>query len=466
MRWGLVSVAAWLMVMACGDVAEPPSSTPTHQSGSRLKRRVLQGDGGVELHEEWVDTALDGLECRFRETSPGQVHCLPGSGAFLKYLDPTCTEPVVEESRCFPQRYLVRRKPSDDPCDQEQEAYVAQEPLMHDGDLYVSGPNGCEVDGPTCDGCRLYHAAPVPLDTFVHAPLQLEERGGRLQAETFETEDGARGIFALKDTSAERRCLPFPINEQQVCLPEPPGFFREGGEHFADAACTAPVVPVSSCTEEPPLFAIGYSVQENICDPVTFSLHAVGERVGPIFGQLEGSCQQTATHIEGYLVGQPLPSANLMSLAQGTRGDGALRTVVSLDPNGHPVRQIRLELDGVQCNAFTFSDPAIGHRCIPSATEASRTLFADPACGGEPIVAPSACEPRYVIVEDATNEACNIDGGTVFEVGERYEGDVYRGYIDVDGDPQCVPATPAHDTYRLGAEVDPATFPVLREVVR
>ncbi|MDB4995913.1 MAG: hypothetical protein JWM74_3345, partial [Myxococcaceae bacterium] len=61
------------------------------ESGTRLRARVVDGDGGAQAFLGWYDATLD-VKCVFTAASDGSTRCMPASSQPAFFFDAACTE--------------------------------------------------------------------------------------------------------------------------------------------------------------------------------------------------------------------------------------------------------------------------------------------------------------------------------------------------------------------------------------
>lgn len=87
-----------------GGLADPTDVDALYKSGSRIKRRVLEGGDGSEAFLGFWDDDL-GTACAWADDGEGTMRCMPTSYAYVypgeeaRYADAQCTQPLAQVSR-------------------------------------------------------------------------------------------------------------------------------------------------------------------------------------------------------------------------------------------------------------------------------------------------------------------------------------------------------------------------------
>lgn len=431
---------------ACGDGVHREEMFEA-TSGARLALQYLRFDDDTELPtaDELYDRELH-VRCAPERWADGELRCVPLVDDAV-YTDAACTmlagrARTIEEPALFLAYARIggavrpaRLFRADAPIEPIAEHYE-----LHDGACTGPFPSPAEPIAYFATGAEFDGAGLVPLRDG-------EAGGGRLGLRVFEGDDGARLLIGLVDRDLGAACSPARgAAGEVVCAPAgaaPAGYFR-------DPACREPVAAVA---EDAPAPAIAATVEPSGCTgyrAITGELPP-GAPIYRFAGAAGAACVATPAPDDSrlYVTGAALalaPIARALEDAPGRR----LRRVV-LETGGLRFLDDRLfdTATRADCRRRQVGDVP---RCLPEATAAARTLFAQ-GCGVPvPIaeVARPACEP----IAFAT---AFPDGG--FEIralGDRPPGALFQ---QVSG--QCLPYTaPAEvSIHALGPPIDPAAFP-------
>lgn len=256
-------------------------------------------DGASELHG-MVNTALD-AECRLAGLGAEGVayHCLHGDFAYdfdRYHSDATCGAGDVAYSvgldGCDPPAVALvyDRVDRGDGCFVYQGSLAGIEGETPASNVYEGDDTSCQP----ADGSRQrYWTIGDPIENDLPALYERYVGDGQLQARHLATAGGAiaRADFSgWRDQQAGASCEVWHTTSGIRCLP------RTGQttmiEHFADDACTAPLVGVgdSPCGTTGPLVLLAFN-RGDVCQTVINDPRAVGaEHTGAVFRASKDGC--------------------------------------------------------------------------------------------------------------------------------------------------------------------------------
>lgn len=354
-----------LLLLACeshdrADAGPPPFEPPTPQSGTRLRRQLLELENGERLFHGWYDTELE-TECVFRRSADGEYRCHPlpvtlGS----EYRDAACTERVhgvvgceapafihvFDEQSCPPHSRTLRRTEE-----------VSERPVY-----WTPGIPPME--------CRPRHELPGALDQF-HAYTPVDERllvtgevviertEARVAARWIVTSDGAAELLGLYDTQREEPCSPVPGRDGGLCVPD------SAVQAWPESpTCPDAVVALGPCEAGADL-----AFRYDGC-PRTLEPRAIGPTLTASECRRDGELRST----------EPAPAGAMGTLRRETAELSRLQ-----------VERYVTESGVVAPRVWPFFDPGFGSlcrparvagelRCVPLSDYLTLGSFADPGC--------------------------------------------------------------------------------------
>lgn len=427
------------------DAASPfgePTCTP--KSGTRIKQKWFVAPGGTRLFTGMYDSELKAT-CKFSMAGDGKYRCLPdGSGGSLKYSDPECSQPSMENFfSCDVPAYWRASLP--DTCGYRYSVYSVGAKEAPGATHYEKRGANCVASNPS--GNDYYALTAIPDSSFVEATLG-KISAGRFSVESYEAADGARycsqhrPFDATHDVATQQGKA---IDGKQRMLPavrEPNG--------FSDDTCTSPaaLVDTDACTGRNRRFT---AEESDACDPV-ITIRSVGAEVATAYESDGTACVEAATPAAGTTWNQlsaPLDSNMFAEVLSRTTGTGRLQHQELATPDGFRwsgglYDTQSKKLCGVANSATERA------RCLPGDVVAS-LWFKDSGCT-EPVYLvalrpgcvsatyPDAnalawlatCEPRAVHVGAAYNgKKYQKIGNSCYE--SDYPGQVfYEGVDDID----------------------------------
>jgi hypothetical protein len=302
----------------------------------------------------------------------------------------------------------------------------------------------CGATGLPDDRTRQPHSVSPDGAALDDNPVEAES-GTRLRAVFWQTADGARQLFHWHDLQRGEDCRFLPASDSTLrCLP---GFSDSSYEvGFADAHCTQPIAVMLPPVCERPF---AYALREK---SFQIEVRPVGERVSVTSWYGGDACQSWGTppssvvYSLGALISpeqfvqatptKPPTEPHVAPLEYGT-ADGAKFW------NGYYDTRL-----GVACSAELATDGV--RRCIPlGAAYVDSTLFADPSCGGSPVVWNQGGTTRYAR-ELASQDDCLNQTYKLFQTAGPASA-VYRS-----SGTACLSAPQPQDYDTLGREIAPS----------
>jgi hypothetical protein len=428
-------------------------SDPTGASGTRLKRRYLEGDTGAYMTVDFYDTELE-TPCTFREAVDGTMRCMPPRDftVQLSFADSGCTEPVYDAS--------------DYACDQgwarnwyTSEIYRRTDtPAVLSGDLYyvTSFSGECERLGPPSASADYFVAELMPSAQFVRGTVDAQSRADGMVARYLDGDDGSR---LLHETVHQTRGYACDFEETGHCLP-PSYQTRPGYLRYEDPGCTDPVYGFRG-TEPPPIIT-NPGIDQPVCDrePTYYERGSV-VTADPLYDVNDmGDCEAVTvfSNYTYYRQGPAIPLSEFPEASVALEGTGGIAARRYVDADGAPLGQVHEFWDASLdegCDPMETPDGNV--RCVSrdrGIVEWAR--YSDPACTESSRIGGASCvgaEPRILAESDARN--CVLEGRRkllgAYETGANI-GDTY--YFD-NGSIDCEMRTAAdhYEYYSRGPEV-------------
>lgn len=461
---GNTTRAAWLALLAAGCSQAHAIEEPDWVSGRRLRAWVHDG-GGTRLFVGWRDTELD-TDCELTATADGAMRCTPLARIARTYFgDAECTDALVSglTSATF---VTTTDAATDDDCvagtigaftgfagiderDSVRAVHRIGVARAAPSDLYQLAADGtCSRAANPPHGPWRARGDEVALEEFVRAERVVTRLASGLSSVTLVADDGARQAAGLAFTETGEACA-VGGPDRLRCLPVSTRF--TASHVFGDAQCSTPTATVqfraASCAT--PTLAL------ELLDPGCGDeqLRRVMAPVADAFSTASGGCEPYA--IEAGLVwtvGPPLTHEELERVAppleRRDRGDGELRVARYVDSSGAPALMFGwLRHDGVGCTEVSF-DVQGPFACVN--TGLSFRGYSDAACTQRLAGGRCGLFSEHVVV-----------GNDVLPVGETYGGTIYD---DRNGCHE-IAREEGVTYYRLGAPVDPTTFPQITRVL-
>jgi hypothetical protein len=405
------------------DAGHPPSpeqALEDHQSGTRLRARVLVSDEGATQWLGWHDSMRDEA-CTFVTTTDGKLRCLPwgGNAARPQFSDTKCTHPVS-----------VRPKTQED-CTPPSPKYAMEVEVVDCISRHTLRPLGKIVSGATtvyskngdaCIGRKLLNeqlfalGAAVAPASFVGAETSVEDQGERLGALVQKADDGSIERIGWYDSQLKMACeLGIMSGDASVrCVPT--NYVIDGNAWFSDAMCMTRVAIgfAVECANGTPVIR---RFEDKGCD-VRTSVFALADELdqSAVFTGPE-SCRPASETLPGesgahfYALGTEYAPSALASLKLVRAGKGRLTASYEQSAGGKR-RMVRGNFyDTMLKTACTFARASDGmQRCVASSLFDTQA-FSDTACK-HPIAGASVsadCKPSstYVTINQASNLDCN-----------------------------------------------------------
>ena len=404
--------------------AGPMYEDPSGRSGTRLRRRYLESEPGGYMTIDFWDTELD-VACTFREDARGDYRCLPSKTQGIYFTDSGCSDPVQTVSGCAHAWYRDSQGTYYRPTDT---------PAVVDTIYYRSGERCIEsfVDRET----PYYAAERAPLNTFVSATVELEERSDLLVTRYLQATDGA---WMLLDTVHRTRNYRCEFSEEGLCEKQYGG---TSTRRYADARCRTPLHGLTETTEEDPPY-LRHQAGPSVCDP-RYRYYEVGGRVSEgtrvyfidaSLGCMPGEMEPRTRYLWQGREMEGLPQAVLQ-----VEGDAGLAPARWVDAEGRPMSLAHRFVDrtsGVACvpRERVHDEQAV---CVPTPRGyVNDREHRDDTCSGTQPLASISCDSAPPALAQVQSGSCDSPlWGLVasYEPGERIGR---RYYVQPYGSSRC-----------------------------
>lgn len=417
-----------------------------HESGTRLRARILDAGDGATLFQAWWDTELE-LECQIAIAPDGIARCLPTPRS-VAFLDSLCTEPAIGSGDldALAEPFTAAIVTT---CDGPAQLGVFTLGATVSVDTSFNRFLGaCEV---ASDGApvELFTLEPSDPSVFAGGELFLESHGG-VEVEVFVGDDGARLVTSVRDPTTTRSCTMSPVADGDreatgVCLPTA----AAGLSYAIDRSCHGEVAltckPID-CPDPTVVF-----VRPEPCSP-SFELFAVGDGPGTELCPLPNDFP-VCPYFE---VGDAIDPSSFPSLTLAPRGTGRLRAHDVIADDGQ----------AVAAHASPFWDEELGLHCgtvrfdwmeddaqVCLVDVASDWIgFADPECT-RPVVGFGTCHdrpPSYAASDfDPWDQGYSSATAHLYAIEGPLDGDtVYT--------PECVATSFTGELWIVGDEISTA----------
>ncbi len=403
------------------------------ESGTRLKKVVLDHGGADADLVRFIDTDYADTECRFSTAGDGSLRCLPvGSDtsvftfASRYWTDAGCSSSIVELSFEGTPTSLAVYDPPTASCSGESAAprfYQAGARLPYDGDetIYQKDYFTGACTATTSSFNRSYYTLgeEIPPATFVFGLESVST--GRLQARAIAGEDGSRSCdhVSFRDEERDEACtVQVAEDGAHRCLPA----IDFQGAFWADAACagtsTAAAAQRSACAASNPRYI---QAPPMICGKGRVLHRRKAAAPGPFY-YFNGACTPLEAGYEVFPVGAHVPPEEFLELVEERRDVGGRLQRVDLVGGGarlHKDIWFDPELDSACW--FRRTENATW-RCVPVSRPGApvgnrgsiRNGFSDAACTAAVQAASENCfgeAPRYLVDTG--------DASRVYPVGEK-----------------------------------------------
>jgi hypothetical protein len=452
-----------IVLAACGrvgfDARTPPQDgaisdgdaavtayVPPWQSGSRLRARLLVGDGDPIFYG-WHDTQL-ASDCQPAIAADGQERCLPfRARADTMFSDPACTQPLalVYKATCGHDTYAFA-----------QTAQTHEYPIgaLYTGTAY-SNQAGCTASAPPAN-TELHVIGGEALPSLFVASNYDQRMVGSFMHSFNVFADGASqdiGILNIPDGPCRptatalgpSRCRANALQAQIA---------------YTDASCTQQVLLWVRQVYDPPTASQLIVLTPDACN-TSYQLYQTIAQVTPAtyYQQTVAGCTGTTTASNTILytataISDPFPVGTVI---RGPRR-GRIGTLYWRGPDDVDVEVGKFDQDlGNPCVPFNGADGVL--RCLPAAPS-SETAYPNGTCAGTTTAVYASCFGATP-VNGPTYTSC-IDGWRVHGFATQYES----ASLDFDG--TCTPLSLPGGTAvgaPLGSELPPSMFPPLTEMV-
>lgn len=446
------------------DTGGEGSGDPNMVSGTRLRRRYFEADGGAELSVDFWDSDLE-TPCEFGTAADGETRCLPSRTESVYYLNADCTGPVIELRTCE-RAWGAEVEPATS-CGETRRStmFRANSTVATPGDqIYYRSGGNCQGFFAQPD-TQYVEAETVSSVEFVAAQVETSARAGRLEVRTYVADDGARQTFETRDTERDTACTV----EKDHCLPTDR---YNALNRYSDASCTDRLWGGPPTTYPCPTSLIVQSTFVDGC-PTQTRYFDLGDPVDadPVYYLNVDVCtEQTPSPTERYWsTGTERILADFPAVGSDLEGNGRLRLRRPTDDAGDPIPTFQsswffwdTELDA-ECRIVQQDGQ---FRCLPMGTmldyvEPFNTYYADSGCGLTRLVERQACTTPGDLVALYGDSVCDVPNvwqvDSVYERGEAVTGDTVYRYRD----PNCEEVERTWDMYTLGDPVAADTLPAV-----
>lgn len=401
-----------------GGVADP---TLFYRSGSRLRARVIQGDG-LPVFETFVDTQKN-LDCDFRETADGALRCLPSQVTGVGFLDDQCTMPAAVVDDCTAGFGFAQVDERTSGCGvtiraAELRPIEASLPAAPYWDKQADGQCVMQTLGP---GQQLRGVgAPVPLTDFVAGHTVDEAPIASLRRRRVVGDDGSElALPELTDAARDAPCqadrlappdTPLSIPTTLYCAPEAVAYADAQYGPFTDASCTelaASDARPASCPAPVAVMRYDAPKNRNCAAAYGHQLFELGAPLSAPYRLAGASCMPAGGSATTYDIGPAFDLLSLPAMERGPLGTGRVRPF-AVTAAGVQLDHGDLWDDTAQatCTAQPFDDGKL--YCVPAGTITNPPLnfYKDAGCT-QPIlvVLDMGCAPPpYVVTGNLT---CN-----------------------------------------------------------
>jgi hypothetical protein len=242
------TAALLLLLVACGDNADPPiSAKPT--SGSRLHLIDETWDGGlVRMRPEALYDSERDETCVPTQWSDGQRYCSPSTSATIAFTDAACTHPIAQWSTnaAFPVPGYFRKQFFAAGAPTTSRLYKRGAHIDTPGEVYEALPGGCMLQAGQAD-IDTYDATELTTADFQHVPLLplTSDAHARIVRYAYRSEDGMQlpELDAAYDAQLGESCAwtSLPGELQSTCAPAATEL-----TYYTDSRCTTPVIDVTN----------------------------------------------------------------------------------------------------------------------------------------------------------------------------------------------------------------------------
>lgn len=326
---------------AAMDVGMTGYVDPAGESGTRLRRRYLEGGEGAYVTVDLWDTQMETV-CSYREATDGMLRCLPDAAVELTYADAACSQPV----------YVARDYDCETPYARSLVDSAIYEqtdtPAVLSGALYVETSFGCEPYS-FDPGAEHWVAKLVPSNQFVQGTVEDEVRADNMAARFIAGSDGSRW---LQETVHRNRGYTCVFDEQFRCVPR-----VSHGIYYADAGCSEPLHSIRG-DSVPPMLPDPVRDAENCLQ--RFDYFETGPNVFPTtiyYVDSDGSCMPRAASNQRtyYRRGAQIPLGSFPTASIALEGSSTLQARRYVDADGEPLGA-----------AYAFWDTSRDEVCDPT----------------------------------------------------------------------------------------------------
>lgn len=440
-----------------GPLGQAQPSTPAASHSGRFVAQYVQPEGGEARRYLGMFDRFTGQSCQTSRATAEEiptVYCLPELTAMVAFLDPECTQAVIETSA--PQGAWVNAwgiGPRAGPLRIGARLGSVEGPRY-----YLS--RGCYESGTFGDAVVYEVAETAEFDTFELGQLRDEDLSENLRATWLDRADGPALLHHLTDSTAQLACTPAHTEAGPRCATElgqvhDEGLRNETCEQLA--AADYGTLGVARVPER------GDAIYRFSSVPWG-TAHATEGPDGTCEWSDEGFGRMTLHFAEPYPMSQwpqltfdGTTGARLESLSARLPSGASAHGLADYDPRALFKDTLRQQ----ECGP-AWVDGAV--RCVPALPPSIRSwieVFTDAACTQPGVAVPEGEPALTSVARLVEGEAQRIDGLRTMQVVQ-VSGPVTQGYELEPRSDRCLPSGAPERIYGLGAEIDPSSLATLR----
>lgn len=429
---------------------------PLHQSGTQLKMRWWEADGGVKVFSAVHDAKLD-VDC-IPTFGPGDGYCIPNVMGSIAYTDVDCKTPVALSFASNPAPKYVDVTPPGGSCGTPSKLMLKQAGAKIAKVPYYQKVNGVCALG-TDQMAELYTLGADVPDADILPLKEVVETHGDLEVALHVGSDGSRIYKETRVVGAPPGAQAMTIGAAQRWVPN--GVYIDNTQGpFEDASCKTIVAYSAGLCNLPvqPKYAVEY-MEGGGC--ISIQVRSVGAQLTSQLYELAGAtCQaKTSNPPAGFVyyhAGAVVDPTELPAVVTKLFSTGRLQDTRKVDANGLPIA-----FDGgylydkdlkTPCSPAQTKDA--GLRCVPQLLASSSALiYSDAACSK----AAMAYHPSCNVPTGSSNLfgtiSTGVDPGDIYALGDPIPKTAYSKF----GGTTCMPFTLGQDEELRPATLTPGT---------